>query len=283
MPVESFEISLVDIGIANWQTAPAVARLLIGFEFVIGFLFLFLFRLRKVTIPIAAVLLNIFTVYLLLLINAYGNKGNCGCFGELITLTPLQGILKNILLLLLMGFTYRWASDFEFRFKWLPAVIGVVAFIILPFILNPMGFPFTKKSIDEYKPFHLNVNLVSQSTMDTALLHDLMKGKHIVSFLSSVCPHCRIAAKKLAVIHKKNASLPIIFVLYNNKEKMQQFFDDTKSENIPHLLMENKEDFLTVVKNIFPRIYFVNNGTVEYETNYFELEQKDIEQWLLRK
>ena len=36
--IETFEFTFIDIGVANWYTAPLIARLLIGLEFFIGLL-----------------------------------------------------------------------------------------------------------------------------------------------------------------------------------------------------------------------------------------------------
>ena len=48
--IETFEFTFVDIGIANWYTAPIIARLLISLEFVIGFLLLINYKLKTFTL-----------------------------------------------------------------------------------------------------------------------------------------------------------------------------------------------------------------------------------------
>ena len=37
-PIEPFEFTFVDLGIAGWKSAPFIARFMIGLEFLIGFL-----------------------------------------------------------------------------------------------------------------------------------------------------------------------------------------------------------------------------------------------------
>lgn len=279
-PIEPFEISLTDIGITNWQSAPIVARLFIGMEFIVGFLLLFLFRLRKFTIPLAAIILSVFTIYLLFVIKAYGNTGNCGCFGQMLVMSPLEGILKNLVLLLLLGTIYLWAPVFEFRFKTLIAIVIAILLAISPFLLNRMGNPFSAEPISEYHSFVLNMDWIKDTSDNTAHHPDLRKGKRIFGIFSPTCPHCRVAAKKMAVMKRHDPSLSILFIIYNNPEVMSDFFNDTKSKEIPHVLLNNEEEFIELTRGAFPRIYFVNDSVVEYETNYFLLNTSMAENWL---
>src|SRR4051812_41160097 len=88
-PLEPFEFTFVDMGVANWYTAPIIARLLIGLEFFIGALLILNYKLRRFTIPFTVGLLSFFIIYLLIQIIKNGDTGNCGCFGESIHMTPL--------------------------------------------------------------------------------------------------------------------------------------------------------------------------------------------------
>ena len=49
-PIEAFELNFIDVGIANWFTAPIIARLLIGLEIGLGLLLLLQFEYRKFTL-----------------------------------------------------------------------------------------------------------------------------------------------------------------------------------------------------------------------------------------
>src|SRR4051812_42921577 len=97
--IETFEFTFVDIGIANWYTAPVIARLLIGLEFFLGFLLILNYHLKKFTLPFTIALLLFFIIYLCVQIATTGNNGNCGCFGEHIKMTPLEAIVKNIVMI----------------------------------------------------------------------------------------------------------------------------------------------------------------------------------------
>ena len=211
MPVEAFEISLVDIGFASFQTAPFLARLMIGLEFTIGFLLIFHFRLKRFTIPFAAMLLVVFTIYILYLLKTYGNRGNCGCFGTVVLFTPLEGLIKNMVLFVMLWVVYQWACAFEFKYKWLAAVFGAIILLGLPFLINQIGYPFSRQPISEFKQFNIDTAVLYKDIKNIDATIDITRGKHIVAFMSAACPHCRLAAKKLVVFKKQSPDLPVIF------------------------------------------------------------------------
>jgi hypothetical protein len=280
MPVEAFEISLVDIGFASFYTAPVLARLLIGLEFAVGFLLIFHFWLRKITVPLAAGLLVIFTIYILYLLKTYGNRGNCGCFGTVVQFTPLEGVIKNIVLFIMLWIAYQWAFALEFKYKWIAALAGSIILLALPFFLNQIGYPFSKQPMAEFKHFSIDTSILYKDIAKIDTATDITHGKHFVAFMSATCPHCRLAAKKLMVFKKQSPTLPLVFVLYNNKEKLKSFYDDTKAENVPTILMDSVKGFLQITQGTFPRLFWVENDTVKYETNYYVLDSKELNQWL---
>ena len=93
-----FEITLMDQGIApNRFTAAYLARFFIGLEFALGFLMLFPFYIKQL-MQFTFFLLGGFTLHLIYLWSI-GDTDNCGCFGEMISMTPEQSIIKNIIML----------------------------------------------------------------------------------------------------------------------------------------------------------------------------------------
>ncbi len=102
-----FEKQLVDLGFVDWCSAPYMARLIIALELALGIAFLQSNHLRRIVIPATAFLLIAFCVHLSIVIYTQGaNSGNCGCFGQLIPMTPLQAIIKNVLTLGILGYMY---------------------------------------------------------------------------------------------------------------------------------------------------------------------------------
>jgi len=95
--ISMFEIKqLYPLGFSI-ELAKIFSRALIGVEFGLGILLLFPFDLKKWVIPTLIAMLAIFVAHLSIEILNTGNKGNCGCFGALLPMTPLEAIMKNVL------------------------------------------------------------------------------------------------------------------------------------------------------------------------------------------
>jgi thiol-disulfide isomerase/thioredoxin len=101
--ISTFEVKqLYPMGFSE-EFAPYFSRVLIGIELALGLLILQKNFLRSIVIPGTVLLLAIFTTHLTIesVING-GNSGNCGCFGSLLPMTPIEAIIKNIVAMLLL-------------------------------------------------------------------------------------------------------------------------------------------------------------------------------------
>jgi uncharacterized membrane protein YphA (DoxX/SURF4 family) len=280
--VETFEFTFVEAGIANWYTAPVIARLLISTEFFIGLLLIINYGLRRFTLPFAIGLLSFFIIYLTYQIYTVGNKGNCACFGEHIKMTPLQAIIKNFIMIAAAIVVYVLFDGWRIRLnKVFLSLIGLTT-AVLVFVVNPIDYKYTSNNLDEKVNYPLELELLYEPE-DTTKVDvpsiELRKGKHVVAFLSLSCSHCRIAAKKFRLIKKSNPDLPIYFVLNGDKDKYAAFIEDTGANNIPYSFCLGKS-FVQLSSARLPRIYYLDNGLVVKKVDYFELNQYDIEDWL---
>jgi hypothetical protein len=283
-PIEPFEYTFVDLGIGNWQTAPFIARILIGLEFLIGFALVIQLQLKKITYKLSIATLLVFCLYLILEIIFSGNKGNCGCFGTTLFMTPLQALFKNIIMLVILVLLYKFHNGWDFgKFrKWL-FIASIVSSLVLPFILNPVELNYSEAYLN--KPDN-NYKLELDSLYIHAKLNTppktLSQGKHIIAFMSLTCPHCRIASKKMHIMHEHNPNIPFYFVLNGDEKNLKPFFDDTHTEGIPHCMLLGKP-FVYLAGTNMPAIYLVNNSIVEHDVNYMDLDQKEVEAWLDKK
>jgi thiol-disulfide isomerase/thioredoxin len=280
--VETFEFTFIDLGIANWYTAPVIARLLIAFEFFIGFLLVTNYNLKKLTLPLSIGLLSFFCFYLVLQIVFSGNNGNCGCFGEHLKMTPFQAIIKNVIMIALVIPIYLYWEGWRIRFNKLFISFFGLSAILVPFILNPVDYSYTSNNLDEEVNYKLDLDLLFKPD-DTNKVEipnrDIRKGKYVLAFMSLKCPHCRIAAKKFYLIHKNNPEIPLYFVLNGDKKDLKPFYDDTKTNDIPASFALGKT-FVNLSGTNLPRIYYMNNSIVIKKVDYYELSQYQIEDWL---
>lgn len=280
--VETFEFSFVDIGVANWYSAPIIARVLIGFEFLLGFLLIINYNLKKFTLPLTIGLLIFFSVYLTLQIVISGNSGNCGCFGDHLKMTPLQAIIKNGLMIVAALIVYFLYGGWQFKFNKLFLSLVSLTTLAIPFVLNPVDYSYTSNNLDEKVNYPLELSLLYQPE-DSSKVEipktELRKGKHVLAFVSLTCSHCRVAAKKFRLIKKNNPLLPIYFIMNGDKDRYKDFIADTKADNIPYSYCLGKT-FVQLASTNLPRIYYLDNGMVVKKVDYFELNQYHIEDWI---
>jgi len=280
-PIEPFEFTFVDIGIAGWRTAPFIARFMIGLEFFIGLLLIFGLLIKRLTIKLTVISLLIFCLYLVFVIINTGNNGNCGCFGNKISMTPLEALIKNGITLVACFFIYKYYDGLNYGkvSKWLLGILFLSSFA-LPHILNYVDLDYSSAYLTKKEDhFKLELDSLYKDAKKNVPPTSLSKGKHIIAFMSMSCPHCRIAAKKLRIIHEKNPSISMYLVLNGEDEKIKPFFEDTKATNIQYCILNGK-NFIYLAGLDMPAIYMVNNSVVENWVDYMHLDQTEIEKWL---
>ncbi|MGZ3902348.1 MAG: MauE/DoxX family redox-associated membrane protein [Bacteroidia bacterium] len=279
-PIEPFEYTFVDLGVAGWRLAPFVARLFISLEFFIGALFLLNIKIKAVC-KIAFVTLIVFSLYLLGLMFIVGNKGNCGCFGNYLAMTPLQALIKNIIMMAVVIVIYKYYEGFSFKKDTLVFYILFAGTLIAPHILNYVDLDYSEaylvKKEDVYK-MELDT-LYKYAEKSTPVPRTLSTGKHIIAFMSATCPHCRMAAKKVKIIAEKNPAIPFYLVLNGKGKDLDRFFEDTKLTNVPYTNLNGK-GFVYMAGLVMPYICLVNNDTVETSVDYIHLDQNELEKWL---
>ena len=282
-PIEPFEYTFVDLGIGNWQTAPFIARLMIGFEFLIGLMLLFNISIKKIAYKLGIVTLLIFCIYLSLLMFNSGNKGNCGCFGNVFVMTPFWALIKNVIMIFALGILYKFHTGWENKgakwFFW----ISIISSFSLPFVWNPVELNYAESYLNRPdENFSIELDSLYAHAKINVPPTTLSQGKHVIAFMSITCPHCRIAAKKMRIMHERNPEIPFYFVLNGKEEKLKPFFDDTHTEGIPYCMLNGKS-FVYLAGTIMPAIYLVNNEIVEHNLYYIDLDQEEVEKWMKAK
>jgi hypothetical protein len=139
-PIWAFEKQMVDLNLFSWCQAPYVARFIIGLELAIGIAFLQQHVIKRFIIPITIILLAAFCVHLTIQMVQYGPmNGNCGCFGQLIPMTPLEAFIKNVITIALLIYLYRNMIENENSKVLYPSLIfiGSLAFMFIGFKIPP--------------------------------------------------------------------------------------------------------------------------------------------------
>ncbi len=277
-PIELFEFSFIEIHVANWNSAPIIARIFLAIEFFLGLLLVFNYNGgNKKLAQFTFITLIIFTIYLVLIIFKEGNSGNCGCFGNYIKMTPLESIVKNMVLMSLTAILF--VSPYTENLSSKKAIIlsVFIASLITPFILNPLNAssPPAENEIN----YNLKLDALYSSNKKEIPKLELRKGKQVIAFLSLTCEHCKIGAQKLNLIHQQHPEIPIFFVLNGDQKDLITFINETKTKSIPYAFMTIKEGFIENAGINFPAILWVNNTKVVNRTKYTELKESDLIEW----
>jgi hypothetical protein len=242
------EIILIDHGITGTREVAAnIVRLLIGFELGLGLLFLQPFALKRIVIPGSFLFLVSFTAYLLYTAIVLKDTQNCGCFGEMIKLSPLESIIKNIVLIGLLIVLYKIIVENK---KYFVAPIIIIGSVILVFIVSP---------VESYKDFKF---IKYTNFMDAGRV-DLTNGDKLIVILNTECDHCQNLAKELSVLKRKTTDRPEIYgLIYSEGTINADSFKVFTKLNFPYRMI-NMNEFLDLIGQSPPRIYWLQNGSVK--------------------
>ena len=194
--ITTFEAKqLVPLGFESGFAA-YISRILIALEFSLGFLILLPFQLKRIVVPLTILVL---TAFLLSLVNSNlfnWNSGNCGCFGALLPMTPLEAIIKNIFAIVLLLILNKLLEKKNFNNKEITYGFLVYLFsVILIFFYLPIK---SSENISvDLKEFN-NIESVAISGPDQVrsefgnLLPMADDGRLLLCFFAPGCDHCRL-------------------------------------------------------------------------------------------
>ena len=242
-----FEITLMDQGLANSRVwASHLTRFFIGLEFGLGLLLLFPIYTKKIT-ALALFLLTGFTVHLLYLWGI-GDTANCGCFGEMISMTPAESMLKNSILISIGAFLYLKSPKRKRGGLFLGIVFLVV--ILSQWFLLPIPNS-SEMSFSTYTHFEY-VGRV-----------DLSKGEKWIVVFNLSCEHCQEAAIEMGKLQRElGVSFADVYALYYKEGvfSVKDFEVLTKAKFPYHMIDGNI--FFDLIGERPPRLYKLMDGKV---------------------
>lgn len=260
--ISMFEVKqLYPLGF-NTELAKIFSRSLIGIEFGLGLLLLFPFDLKKWVIPSVVLMLGVFVVHLSIQMAVSGNKGNCGCFGALLPMTPLEAILKNVLsigLLLILWKRYGAQLPEKSNIWFLSTVLSLcmlLMFIFIPTykaatvvqtptpVVEQVTAINTATDVSQTQdPKALKTPVVVADTVGKVkkpkdlgpkpkksgyekYFANINEGKKLLCFFAPSCDHCRATAKQLVAMKNSIPDFPELQILFMDEaaEEIPDFF-----------------------------------------------------------
>ncbi len=194
-----FEMSIINQGIISTrELASYFARAILIVELFLGIALLQTYYLKGFVLPISILSLIGFT--LILLGDVFiGKTDNCGCFGEVLKMSPLAAISKNIFLLAIGIFAFQHSQN-KFKKLYVPISILIVSTIIV------LSFAPIKSYDDlifsKYTKFS-NSELVDLTTNDK-----------LVAIFYIDCEHCNEVAKSIVELENKTEQIKNLYILF---------------------------------------------------------------------
>lgn len=247
------EGQLIPMGFSE-NLAPYFSRIIIAIEFFIAFAFLQNNFLKRIIIPSSILLLIVFSLHLCYSI-FLGDSENCGCFGELIPMTPTEALIKNIITIFILIWLYRnLENNLESNFSKL--TIQFLSILLLMFAFLPIQTVGKNKLVSSYSNY-----VVSD--------FDINEGEKILCFFDAGCDHCMVAAKSLAEMSDSIKSFPQIHIIFSDseEERIPDFFAFAEREFSYQILpFYNDDDEINSYLEILgyeyenPAVIYLNNG-----------------------
>jgi hypothetical protein len=192
-----------------------LSRIIIGLEIFLAIAILFNNYLKKIVVPLAFVMITVFSIHLAT--QLFGDSENCGCFGELIPMTPLEALIKNIVTLFILAIIYIRSDK----------GINIVSHLVILFLLiSTIIFAFI--------PISLQSNMGSSSFVSFVDDKDFAssEGQKILCFFDAGCEHCQHTARSLDSLSNLTDDFPPIYIIFSDAEKYKipLFFEFTGRE-----------------------------------------------------
>lgn len=292
---------LVPLGFPEWL-APYFSRLMIALEFALGIGILQKHFLKRIIVPATIALLVIFCIHLSYGI-ATGVGGNCGCFGELLPMSPLQALIKNIITigllawlfkmlpkdtpphnLPLLGLMYTVPALYLFMIAPIQNTTSVSAAnaVIVddePFVdtTSVLVLDTTVKvktpTTDSTKPIAVEVpkdtspkKVTSQFSKYVPASIKLDEGKKILCLFAPGCEHCQATAKILTRMRKEDPNFPKVYIIFMDEapEEIPVFFAFAGS-NYSYQI-EDVGKFWSILGGTrdTPGVVYLWNGNIRY-------------------
>lgn len=242
--IDEFELYIYSFDILDFLLTTLFSRLLIAGELVLGLLLVFKMCYKftwRATLSVQIVF-TLFLAYVL----AFRNDSNCHCFGELVELSPLESIVKNIVVIGGLFFikTQR-RRDAETQSKFVKKIL-LVAAVIIPFVVTPMDSVYkmiysSEKEISTVDFYETLDKVVKMDFVDNDIVFDStaqikMDGKQMVVIVSSGCKYCRLGVKKLSMMMRKNdiKSDNVKIFIWGSREGILNFKDETLTDDFSY-------------------------------------------------
>lgn len=263
-----FEVYIYQLGLFSFDWSAWTARLVIGAELVIAFGFLS--KLYFKTIWQFAVLVLLIASGFLIYQITLGNVSNCFCFGELVSMSPSQSLLKNVAILALL-LALRKVNPLQIRFSFILFVFSTLLAIATPVILSPPDNLIPSR----ISAAEMDAEAMKKAFSEHLLPEELLHGNKLICFYSTSCRYCQLSSTRMSAAFSRydlNRDILHTVFLLNSEQAIDDFLDQTRGIESSRSVM-NSSNFLGITKGRMPLIMLMSDGKVEKVWNYRQIDE----------
>ncbi len=233
------------------QIAKPIATIFIGIECALGTA-LVLHEFPQLLVPgtvILLILLSLITLWS----TSTGRTEDCGCYGGLAIVTPIQSILLNLGYILLIGlaFYYPVANYETATWKWVVTLVSLVS-----------GIALAQQS--QFEPLvdfsYLKVGKNWKKHWLKNSPQDLQEGTHFIVFLGPECPYCKQWVPLLNIMNAHHHLPKVMGIMTLDDENIKAF----RAKHLVHFPIVNINKILfNQMVDQFPTAVLLKDGKME--------------------
>ena len=292
MSIDEFEIYIYSFNVLNFLLTSFVSRIIIAGEFILG-LFLILKINYKFTWNATMTVLILFTLFLIYTA-IFRNDTNCHCFGQLVELSPVESIIKNVIAMILLSID-KWtnlkvqsskfnaqSSTFKVQRSKLKAQSSklkaqsliATSTLLIVFVVSPPDVIYNKiyseeKEISSYvlqESFDdiVKINFENDTiVLDSTAVLETRERNLMIAIVSSGCKYCYLGVKKLSMIMKRKGTDTgnVNIFIWGSDDGILNFIKETDTEDLSYWKI-NPRQAIEITYGRFPVFIWLEDGEI---------------------
>ena len=294
MSIDEFEIYIYSFNVLSFLLTSFVSRIIIAGEFILG-LFLILKINYKFTWNATMIVLILFTLFLIY-VAIFRNDTNCHCFGELVELSPVESIIKNVIAMILLSID-KWtnlkpqsskfnaqSSTFKVQRSKLKAqssklkvqssLLIATSTLLIVFVVSPPDVIYNKiyseeKEISSYvlqESFDdiVKINFENDTiVLDSTAVLETRERNLMIAIVSSGCKYCHLGVKKLSMIMKRKGTDTgnVNIFIWGSDDGILNFIKEIDTEDLSYWKI-NPRQAIEITYGRFPVFIWLEDGEI---------------------
>ncbi len=258
--IDPFALYVFSYGFFPFNVVDVLVRLCIAAEFILG-VFIIVGWYRRLVRLLTLLMLIFFSLFLCYAA-LKGRMESCQCFGQLIDFDPLQSLLKNGVLVMLVLLAYRLSGNGnEAKRRGLRIGISAGIVILVTIAVFVISLPDSWLFGPSENRYHKET--LAQSISQDGILGDrhLDQGHQLVAFVTPGCEFCKMARQKIGTIAERH---------------------DLDTTRIHYVEPSDIGDslFLRITYGQRPLVLLIDDGTVEATFHSRNISERQIADFL---